>query len=254
MPLREALHGCPVPRDGVERACKALRDSHHPIWPTMDTLLDRASVHSHKEQKPPRRLKSVQDGLADARDARAVGQAFSRPSARSMLRSVGLDSQPFASISDFLKSNPPDGPTCLVLDVRLPGESGLDFQRQLAAANRELPIIFITGHGGIPMSVQAMKGGAIERHPTRWPGEHDPDGARRPPPPGYGHRRTALFVPRANDPGGNHRLLALRRLDHCWRRRLPATFRQRTRRRVLPGPACRDDLGKAERGLSSGCA
>src|SRR5205085_1236391 len=66
------------------------------------------------------------------------------------------------SISDFLKSNPPDGPTCLVLDVRLPGQSGLDLQRELAAAKRELPIIFITGHGDIPMSVQAMKGGAIE--------------------------------------------------------------------------------------------
>jgi FixJ family two-component response regulator len=58
--------------------------------------------------------------------------------------------------------NPPDGPTCLVLDVRLPGQSGLDLQRELATANRELPIIFITGHGDIPMSVQAMKGGAIE--------------------------------------------------------------------------------------------
>src|SRR6266704_8418 len=79
-----------------------------------------------------------------------------------LLRSVGLDAQLFASISDFLASAPPDGPTCLVLDVRLPGQSGLDFQRELAAANRELPIIFITGHGDIPMSVQAMKGGAIE--------------------------------------------------------------------------------------------
>ena len=62
----------------------------------------------------------------------------------------------------FSTSDPPDGPTCLVLDVRLPGQSGLDLQRELAAANRELPIIFITGHGDIPMSVQAMKGGAIE--------------------------------------------------------------------------------------------
>src|SRR6202011_4655918 len=79
-----------------------------------------------------------------------------------LLRSVGLDAQLFASISDFLKLDPPDGPTCLVLDVRLPGQSGLDFQRELAAANRELQIIFITGHGDIPMSVQAMKGGAIE--------------------------------------------------------------------------------------------
>ena len=85
-----------------------------------------------------------------------------RASVGRLLRSLGQDAHLFASISDFLKSDPPDGPTCLVLDVRLPGQSGLDLQRELAAANRELPIIFITGHGDIPMSVQAMKGGAIE--------------------------------------------------------------------------------------------
>jgi len=85
-----------------------------------------------------------------------------RNSIARLLRSLDLDAQLFASISDFLKSDPPDGPACMVLDVRLPGQSGLDFQRELAAANRELPIIFITGHGDIPMSVQAMKGGAIE--------------------------------------------------------------------------------------------
>ena len=85
-----------------------------------------------------------------------------RASVGRLLRSVGLDAQLFGSISEFLKSNPPDGPACLVLDVRLPGKSGLDLQRELAAANRGLPIIFITGHGDIPMSVQAMKGGAIE--------------------------------------------------------------------------------------------
>jgi FixJ family two-component response regulator len=85
-----------------------------------------------------------------------------RASVGRLLRSLGLDAQVFASISDFLKFDPPDGPTCLVLDVRLPGQSGLDLQRELAAADRELPIIFITGHGDIPMSVQAMKGGAIE--------------------------------------------------------------------------------------------
>jgi FixJ family two-component response regulator len=85
-----------------------------------------------------------------------------RASVGRLLRSLGIDTRLFASIPDFLKSDPPDGPTCLVLDVRLPGQSGLDLQRELAAANRELPIIFITGHGDIPMSVQAMKGGAIE--------------------------------------------------------------------------------------------
>src|SRR6202142_833622 len=85
-----------------------------------------------------------------------------RASVGRLLRSLGLDAQLFASISDFLKSDPPDGPTCLVLDVRLPGQSGLDLQRELAAAHRELPIIFITGHGDIPMTVQAMKAGAVE--------------------------------------------------------------------------------------------
>jgi len=85
-----------------------------------------------------------------------------RASVGRLLRSLGIDTQLFASISDFLNSDPPDSPACLVLDVRLPGQSGLDLQRELAAANRELPIIFITGHGDIPMTVQAMKGGAIE--------------------------------------------------------------------------------------------
>ena len=85
-----------------------------------------------------------------------------RASVGRLLRSLGIDVRLFASISEFLGSDPPDGPTCLVLDVRLPGQSGLDLQRELTAANRELPIIFITGHGDIPMSVQAMKGGAIE--------------------------------------------------------------------------------------------
>jgi FixJ family two-component response regulator len=85
-----------------------------------------------------------------------------RASVGRLLRSLGIDTQLFASISDFLNSNPPGGPTCLVLDVRLPGQSGLDLQRELAAAHRELPIIFITGHGDIPMTVQAMKAGAVE--------------------------------------------------------------------------------------------
>ena len=65
-------------------------------------------------------------------------------------------------IKGFLDPNPPGGPTCLVLDVRLPGQSGLDLQRELALAKRDIPIVFVTGHGDIPMSVQAMKGGAVE--------------------------------------------------------------------------------------------
>jgi FixJ family two-component response regulator len=85
-----------------------------------------------------------------------------RDSIDQLLRSLGIDTQLFASVSEFLKSDYPEGPACLVLDVRLPGRSGLEFQRDLAAANRDLPIIFITGHGDIPMTVQAMKRGAIE--------------------------------------------------------------------------------------------
>ncbi len=102
--------------------------------------------------------------MADANSTVLVvdDDATLRESVGRLLRSLGLEAQLFASIADFLNSDPPDVPACLVLDVRLPGKSGLDLQRELAAANRELPIIFITGHGDIPMTVQAMKGGAIE--------------------------------------------------------------------------------------------
>src|ERR1700716_2069675 len=85
-----------------------------------------------------------------------------REALSSLIRSVGLQTKALASVPVFLDGGRPDGPTCLVLDVRLPGRSGLDFQRELSAANIHVPIIFITGHGDIPMSVQAMKGGAIE--------------------------------------------------------------------------------------------
>jgi FixJ family two-component response regulator len=85
-----------------------------------------------------------------------------RDSVGRLLRTVGLDTREFSSVSDFLKADPSDGPTCLVLDVRMPGRSGLELQRDLAAASRWLPIIFITAHADVPMTVQAMKGGAIE--------------------------------------------------------------------------------------------
>jgi FixJ family two-component response regulator len=85
-----------------------------------------------------------------------------RPAMESLIRSVGLRVKSFASANDFLRYQRPDAPACLVLDVRLPGLSGLDLQRELAAAGNPIPIIFITGHGDIPMSVQAMKRGAVE--------------------------------------------------------------------------------------------
>jgi FixJ family two-component response regulator len=80
----------------------------------------------------------------------------------SLIRSVGLSVQTFSSAQEFLTSQRPDAPACLVLDVRLPGLSGLDLQRELAATHSSIPIIFITGHGDIPMTVEAMKAGAVE--------------------------------------------------------------------------------------------
>src|SRR5216684_271589 len=85
-----------------------------------------------------------------------------RGSIRSLLKSVGLSSECFAAPDEFLRSKRPDGPSCLVLDVRLPGMSGLDFQHKLTEAGVRIPIIFITGHGDIPMTVKAMKSGAVE--------------------------------------------------------------------------------------------
>jgi len=79
-----------------------------------------------------------------------------------LIRSAGLQVKLFASAADFVVHDVPDAPCCLVLDVRLPGLSGLDFQAELAAANIQIPIVFMTGHGDIPMSVRAMKAGAIE--------------------------------------------------------------------------------------------
>jgi RNA polymerase sigma factor (sigma-70 family) len=85
-----------------------------------------------------------------------------RDSVGRLLRSIGLATQEFSSVSEFFKAALPDSPICLVVDIRMPGRSGLELQRDLAAANMQLSIIFITAHGDIPMTVQAMKGGAIE--------------------------------------------------------------------------------------------
>jgi FixJ family two-component response regulator len=85
-----------------------------------------------------------------------------RESLKNLIRSVGLRAELFASAQEFLRSKRPDVPSCLVLDVRLPGLSGLDLQRRTSEAGLEIPIIFITGHGDIPMTVRAMKAGAVE--------------------------------------------------------------------------------------------
>jgi FixJ family two-component response regulator len=85
-----------------------------------------------------------------------------RESLKNLIRSVGLRVEVFASAQDFLRSTRPDVPGCLVLDVRLPGLSGLDLQKRMAEVELEIPIVFISGHGDIPMSVRAMKAGAVE--------------------------------------------------------------------------------------------
>ena len=85
-----------------------------------------------------------------------------REALSSLLKSVGLANRSFASTAEYLQSKLPDCPSCLVLDVRLPGLSGLDFQSELAKSSKQIPIVFLTGHGDIPMSVRAMKAGAVE--------------------------------------------------------------------------------------------
>jgi FixJ family two-component response regulator len=85
-----------------------------------------------------------------------------RASIQDLLESVGLRSESFGTAEEFLRSKRPDAPSCLVLDIRLPGVNGLDFQGRLADAGVQIPIIFVTGHGDIPMTVKAMKSGAVE--------------------------------------------------------------------------------------------
>ena len=85
-----------------------------------------------------------------------------RASIQGLLKSASLRSESFATAEEFLRNKRPEGPSCLVLDVNLPGVNGLDFQRQLADAGIQIPIIFVTGHGDIPMTVKAMKSGAVE--------------------------------------------------------------------------------------------
>jgi FixJ family two-component response regulator len=100
---------------------------------------------------PVREMVFIVDDDASVRDA--LGN---------LMRSVGLHAQLFASAQEFLKTPQPDSPACLILDVRMPGLGGLDCQRQLAEAGFQIPIIFMTGHGDIPMSVRAMKAGAVD--------------------------------------------------------------------------------------------
>jgi FixJ family two-component response regulator len=108
--------------------------------------------------------------------------AMVRAAVNGMRKSVGLRSETFATPQEFLRSNRSNAPSCLVLDVRLPGVNGLDFQRELAYAGVRIPIIFITGHGDIPMTVKAMKSGTVEFLTQAFPGS----GLVGCDPPGFG--------------------------------------------------------------------
>jgi FixJ family two-component response regulator len=105
---------------------------------------------------------TVPDKEAEATIAVIDDDPDIREALRGLLRSVGLRVELFASVQEFLGTVRPDLPGCLILDVRLPGRSGLDLQEELAKANMQLPVIFISGHADVPMSVRAMKAGAVE--------------------------------------------------------------------------------------------
>jgi len=128
------------------------RQSRYAPWRT-----GKANAHVDEEHVVEQRAKDQPPTVMVIDDDPGV-----RDSLGKLLRSAGFRVSLLGSVGEFLGADRPEGPTCLVLDVRLPGQSGLELQRELAGAKRQMPIIFITGHGDIPMSVQAMKGGAIE--------------------------------------------------------------------------------------------
>ena len=128
-------------------------------------LLDSALTSNLPVWSSPRRLWTDMTARDDKAQPTVVvidDDPDVREALRGLLRTVGLRVELFASVQEFLDRAPADLPGCLVLDVRLPGRSGLDFQEELAGANLRVPIIFISGHADVPMSVRAMKGGAVE--------------------------------------------------------------------------------------------
>jgi FixJ family two-component response regulator len=112
------------------------------------------------------RASRIDGSLSTTKTVSRFARSCSKPPINSLFRSVGLGVKTFTSAQDFLASKCPDAPSCLVLDVQLPGLSGLGLQQELAMANIRIPIIFITGHGDIPTSVRAMKAGAAEFLPS----------------------------------------------------------------------------------------
>jgi FixJ family two-component response regulator len=136
-------------------------------WIERETQLGRQSALGNRPECRSGDREPVGGGMQEWREAQSVvfvvdDDASLRAALSSLLRSVGLRVELFSSAVDFFKTTLPDAVSCMVLDIRLPGVSGLDFQAQLAKAGIHIPIIFVTGHGDIPMTVRAMKGGAVE--------------------------------------------------------------------------------------------
>jgi FixJ family two-component response regulator len=125
----------------------------------MTKIATTSAIESHEK-----RSRRDQRGAIEIEPVVLVvdGDARFRRSTERLIRSAGLQVQSFASATDFLRAKRPDGPACVVLEVRLPGLSGLDLQHEMARVGMQIPIIFVTGHGDIPMTVKAMKAGAIE--------------------------------------------------------------------------------------------
>ena len=154
-----------VPAELARIVMKALRKSRDERYQTAEELaFDLKSLKQQLEfeAKVERDLVSGESGEVNATVFVVDDDESIRQALKSLISSVGLQVATFSTAREFLQSRRPDGPGCLVLDVRLPGLSGLDLQRELANANIYTPIIFITGHGDIPMTVRAMKAGAIE--------------------------------------------------------------------------------------------
>jgi len=123
-----------------------------------------------------------------------------------LLRSAGYEVETFVSAQDFLDNADPDGPCCLVLDVRMPGLTGVELQRALLESGRDIPIVFITGHGDIPMAVQAIKAGAVDFLTKPFDDETLLDAIAKATAEGQGPRRSALEDQDPGDPplSGNH--------------------------------------------------
>jgi len=151
-------HGSALRSDGLDRCIEPAIEPMLRLRLDCTAVKHQVGLRSRDDRFAPVKVSPEPDPVVWVID----DDSELRDSLGRLLRSVGLSVQLFASVRDCLTAARPDGPSCLVLDIRMPGQSGLEFQREMAASDIQLPIIFMTGHGDIPMTVQAMKGGAVD--------------------------------------------------------------------------------------------